>query len=149
MHKSMIRYFLPVAFLLVAAASGAAETMTVEKAWARSTPPGAANGAAFMTLVNAGSKDNALVAAESDAAGTVELHTHIMEEGVARMRQVPEIPVPAGGRTELRPGGLHIMLIGLKAPLIDGGTLSINLKFRDGAVRQLTLPIRRGSHGAH
>lgn len=146
MAKSMIRLVLPAVLLAFTAASGAAETMAVEQAWARATPPGATNGAAFMTLVNAGAKENALVGAESDAAGTVELHTHIVEEGVARMRQVPEITVPAGGRTELRPGGLHIMLIGLKAPLIEGGVLSLKLKFRDGATRQLSLPVRRGSH---
>lgn len=149
MTASLIRRVLPAVFLLAAATSSAADTMTVEHGWARASAPGAANGAAFMTLVNASAKDNALIAAESDAAATVELHTHVMDAGVARMRPVPEIAVPAGGRTELRPGGLHIMLIGLKAPLVEGSVLSLTVKFRDGTFRQLSLPIRRGGHDGH
>lgn len=149
MTKTIRRFLLPAVFLLLAAVAGAAETMTVEQGWARATPPGATNGAAFMVLVNAGSKDNALVAADSDAAATVELHTHMMEDGVARMRQVNQIAVPAGGRTELRPGGLHIMLIGLKAPLIDGGKLALTLRFLDGSSKVLTLRVRRGEHVGH
>lgn len=149
MTARIVRSALSSVFLLYAVASGAADSMTVEQGWARATPPGAANGAAFMTLVNASAKDNALVSAESDAAGAVELHSHVMEDGVARMRQVPEVAVAAGSRTELRPGGLHIMLFGLKAPLVDGGRLAVTLKFRDGSIQKLMLPIRRDSHGGH
>lgn len=149
MNSRFTRFVLTPLFLLTAATAGAAELVTVEHAWARATPPGASNGAAFMTLVNRGARDNALVRAESAAAGAVELHTHVTEDGVARMRQVPEIPVAAGGKTELRPGGLHIMLIGLKAPLVDGSQLTLTLTFRDGAAQQLTLPVRRGEHVRH
>lgn len=149
MTHRVLRCLLPMALGLAVTAAGAAESIAVEHGWARATPPGAANGALFMTLVNRGGKDNALVRAESDAAQAVELHTHVMDQGVARMRQVPDIPVAAGGRTELRPGGLHIMLIGLKAPLAEGGKVAVTLRFRDGAAQQLTLPVRRGEHAGH
>lgn len=135
-----------LAWLVCFAAQAAGPAVTVEHAWARATPPGAANGAAFMVLVNQGPRDTALVRAKSDAARAVELHTHRVEDGVARMRPVPDIPVAAGGRTELRPGGLHIMLIGLKAPLVDGAQLPMTLDFADGSELRVVLPIRRGDH---
>lgn len=140
------RFALSCLLALAAATAGAADPMAVEHGWARATAPGAANGAAFMTLVNRGPRDNALVRAESAAAAAVELHSHVMEQGVARMRQIAEIPVAAGGRAELRPGGMHIMLIGLKAPLVDGGQVALTLRFRDGSAQQVRLPIRRGEH---
>lgn len=156
MNCKILRTLLPTLFAIAAAVSTAGESsVAIDNGWARASPPGAANGAAFLTLVNRGAKDNALVGAESGAASTVELHSHVMADGVARMRQVSEIPVRAGGRVELRPGGLHIMLIGLKAPLADGGELALTLKFADGSQRHVALPIRRGEadgqmrHGGH
>jgi periplasmic copper chaperone A len=119
------------AFLLVfLAGSGlaTAQAPAVDAPWARPTAPGAKVGGAFMTLV--GGKDaDRLLAGSSPAAAAVELHTHVMDGGVAKMRAVPAIEVPAGGRVELKPGGLHIMLINLKAPLKAGETVPLKLRF--------------------
>jgi copper(I)-binding protein len=92
-------------------------------------------GAAFMVLVNGGPTDDALVAASSPVATTVELHqTTADASGVMTMAPVPEIPVPAGGKTELAPGGYHVMLIGLTEPLLEGGVVPLTLTFRSGTV---------------
>jgi copper(I)-binding protein len=87
------------------------------------------NGAAFMTLRNRGGQADRLVSASVPIARTVELHTHIRDGDVMRMRPVADIPVPAGQTVRLRPGGLHVMLIGLTEPLRQGATVPLTLRF--------------------
>ncbi|MFM1892226.1 MAG: hypothetical protein RLZ44_1303 [Pseudomonadota bacterium] len=122
----------------------AAEEVAVHDAYARAVPPVVPNSAAFMTLHNAGTADHTLVSASSPAAATVELHTHINDNGVMRMRPVEGgIAVPAGGSTELQPGGLHVMLIGLHQPLVEGDQVELELTFEDGSTQLLTAPVRK------
>ncbi len=90
---------------------------------------GGGNAAVYFTLVNEGNASDALVGASSDAAETVGLHETRMEGDVMRMAPVPRIEVPAGGRTELKPGGLHVMLVGVKRDLNPGDTVSVTLRF--------------------
>ena len=75
-------------------------------------------------------------------AATVELHTHTNNNGVMEMRQVPQIDIPANGKTELKPGGLHIMLIGLKQNLKAGENANVTLQFEDGSSSTITAPIQ-------
>lgn len=102
--------------------------LTVEQPWARASAGPARNGAAFMAIRNAG-PDDRLIGAAGDVAARVEIHTHLMEGNVMRMRQVEAVEVPAGGTTSLQPGGFHIMLIGLKAPLAEGDSFPLTLTF--------------------
>lgn len=90
-----------------------------------------------MTIVNDGNEADTLVGASNpDLAGKIELHTHVDESGVMRMRPVPQIDIPAHGKAELKPGSFHIMLIDLKKPLIKGELLPLNLQFKkSGNVR--------------
>jgi len=99
--------------------------------------------AGFLTLKNTGSVEHKLVSADSDSAGMVELHTHINNNGVMQMRPVENIPVSAGGTTELKPGGLHIMLMMLKKPLVGGEHLNITLTFEDGSHKQVKAEVRK------
>jgi len=120
----------------------------------RAVPPGQPNSAAFMTLTNSGEVDGALVAAASPAAEVVELHTHAMVEGMMRMRRIERIDLPAGEVVKLAPGGLHIMLIGLVAPLVIDETVEIRLSFDDGSERLVSAPVRsilpmQAPHQAH
>lgn len=96
-------------------------------------PPGVRTGAAYLRIRNGGARDTALVAAAAAVAAAVELHTHVNDGGVMRMRQVKEIAVPAGKEVALQPGGDHVMLIDLKAPLVAGETLALTLSFADGS----------------
>lgn len=94
--------------------------IVVENAWTRATPPGAAVAGGYLTIVNNGTDDDALVAVRSDAAEIVELHEMRMDGDVMKMRPVETIPVPAGETVTLEPGGLHIMFIQLAKPLTEG-----------------------------
>lgn len=97
--------------------------------------------AVYMTLVNNGSTADAVVKASTDAAQTVELHNVIMENNVAMMRPVPEIEIPAGGQAELKPGGFHVMLIGITRDLKVGDTVNLTLDLRSGASLQVAAPV--------
>jgi copper(I)-binding protein len=111
--------------------------------YVRAVPPGQANSAVFMSLENRSDQDQALVAAESDVSEIVELHTHIEEGGMMRMRQIEKIDVPAGETVILQPGGLHVMLIGLKQALEPGQTIDLTLVFEDGSRMPVQAPVRR------
>lgn len=106
----------------------------IEGAWARRAPmmkgdsmAGSGNGAVYLTIVNSGSVSDDLIAASSDAAGTVELHQSYEESGMMKMRPVPKLGVPAGGKLEMKPGGYHIMLLNLKRDLKAGQVINLTL----------------------
>ena len=101
----------------------------VEKPWARATAPGAKVAGGYMMLRNAGTSADRLVAASSPAAAKVELHVHINDNGVMRMREVQGYDVPARGSFELKPGGAHLMFIDIKQPFTEGAKLPVKLKF--------------------
>ena len=84
-----------------------------------------------------------IVSASSPAAGVVELHTHIHDNGMMKMRRIEKIDIPAKGQTVLKPGGLHIMLINLKNNLKPGQEVSVTLKFSDGSEKTFTAPVRK------
>jgi len=91
-----------------------------------------ANGAIYVTLTNTGTQADALLSASSDAAQTVELHEVKNDGGVMKMRPVAKIDVPAGGKIEMKPGGYHVMLLGLKHDLKKGDKVPVTLKFERG-----------------
>ncbi len=119
----------------------AATTVMVEKPFARKAIKAQRNSAAFMTLHNNGPAV-AVVAAESPVAEIVELHTHVHDNGVMRMRKIDKIELPAGGEVTLQPGGLHVMLLGLKQDLNEGERISVTLKFSDGSSKTIEAPVR-------
>jgi copper(I)-binding protein len=119
-----------------------ADHIAVADPYVRLVPSGATTTAAFMVLKNNDTRDVKLIKAESSVSQTAELHTHLNENGVMKMRQIPEILIKAKGETVLQPGGLHIMLINLKAPLKEGEKVNITLDFDDGSHMQVEAPVR-------
>jgi copper(I)-binding protein len=109
------------------------------------TPPGIRVSAAYLTLKNGGDRDARLVAASCPSAGATELHTHIDDNGVMRMRQVKEIIVPAKGAVAFKPGAYHVMLIDLKTPIKEGDQLAITLVFADGSSKTIEAPVRQAA----
>lgn len=101
----------------------------IDHPWARATAPGAANGAVYFTLTGVGADGDRLVSAASPVADKVELHMHIHDNGVMKMRPVNAIEVTPGSPTTLQPGGLHVMLLGLKQPLAKGKSFPLTLTF--------------------
>ena len=114
--------------LLVLPALSMAGAPSVSGAWARATPPGVSVGAAYLTIAG-GSTDDRLAGASTDRASMVQLHTVEESNGVAAMRETEGVPVPAGKRVVLAPGGTHIMLMGLSAPLVAGESFPLDLRF--------------------
>lgn len=140
--KSLL-HSLILATGLTAMQASASGGLEIDDPFARAVPPGTPNSAVFFTIENEGTQDRAIVSASSPAAKVVELHTHIMEDGMAKMREVPRILVPAGGETKLKPGGLHVMLLGLHHDLVEGEAVSVTLNFDDGTGKTFSAPIRR------
>ncbi|WP_343803662.1 copper chaperone PCu(A)C [Marinobacterium maritimum] len=126
--------------ILLSSAAMAAD-VAVKTPYARATAPGQPNSAVFMQINNQGEATR-LVNASSSAAKVVELHAHTQDQGVMRMRQIDAIELPANSQVELAPGGLHIMLIGLEAPLQDGSQIDMTLEFDDGTSEQLDVPVQ-------
>lgn len=125
--------------------AAAADQISVDKPYVRLLPPGAQTTGAFMVIRNAGDKDVKLVKADNPASRVTELHTHLNEGGVMKMRPVAAIEVKAKGEALLQPGGLHIMLIDLKAPLKEGDVVPITLGFDDGSSKKLEAKVLRAA----
>ena len=112
-------------------------TVAVTQAWARATPPGASVGAAYVTIENRGASDERLVGVTSPAAQSVMIHETVEANGVAQMRPLEAPVIPAGETLAMQPGGIHIMLTGLSAPLKEGERLSLTLEFENAGVLTL------------
>jgi periplasmic copper chaperone A len=140
----------PITLLLAALLAGAAlplcaaePNITISDPYVRLLPPGAPTSATYLVLNNPGGVDRRLVKAESGVAKTVELHEHRNENGVMKMRAVDSIVIKAHGQTELKPGGYHVMLIGLKNALKEGDRVVLTLVFDDGSRQQIDAPVRK------
>jgi copper(I)-binding protein len=123
-------------------------TIVIGHPWARAAGANT-NGAAYMTLRNTGRDADRLLAASTPVARTVELHTHVRDGEVMRMRPVADIPIPAGQTVRLRPGGLHVMLIGLKEPLRQGTTVPLTLRFERAGETTVQLEIQAAGARGH
>lgn len=120
-----------------------ADSVDVAAVRGRAMPPGTPNSGAFMTFRNSGATEARIVSAQADVSKTVELHTHVKEDGMMKMRQIPEIVLPAGEEVVLKPGGLHIMFIGLTQPFTEGRKFPLTLTFADGSTRQVEVPVEQ------
>ena len=131
------------ASLLLAAEPAPAAVVTATEAWVRLPPPGNRNTGAFMRLTNPSAAARKLVKAANPASKVTELHTHVEEGGVMKMRPVPAFELPAGGALELKPGSFHVMLIDLVAPLKEGEVVALTLTFDDGSTLEVKAPVRK------
>ena len=123
--------------------SQASDEISIVDPYVRAVPPGQKISAAFLQLDNASDTMQSIVSASSPAAEVVELHTHIHDNGMMKMRRIEKIDIPAKGKTVLKPGGLHIMLIDLKNNLKPGQEVSVTLKFSDGSEKNFSAPVRK------
>ena len=121
----------------------AANTVVVEQPWARATPKGAKTGAVYMTLINNGTSADQLVDATTPLATKVQFHQETEENGVSRMREMPNVDLPPGAKVIFKPGEMHMMLVGLKEPLTEGQTLPLTLHFEHAGNVEVTVPIEK------
>jgi len=124
--------------------------INIEHPWTRATPAGAKVAGGYVTIENFGSKPDRLLSATMEASKQVELHEMSLTDGVMRMRGLPNgIPLPAGGRIELQPGGFHIMFLDLQRPLKQGEKVGGTLVFERAGVVQIEFQIDAiGSQGS-
>ncbi len=125
--------------------------LTIDHPWARPTVTTRQPGAAYFTIRNDGDTDQRLIEARPiDFAQAAELHTHINDDGVMRMRVVEGgVVIPAGETIQFQPGGLHVMLFGLEAPLTEGSLQSLTLVFEDLGEIDLILAVHHNSESGH
>ena len=129
--------------LLAFIAAPAMAQVTVTDAWTRATAPGAKIAAGYLTIKNAGKTPDKLVSASSPAAGKVETHVTVKDGDVFRMREVKGYDIPAGGSFELKPGGAHLMLMDVKAPLKEGDKVPLTLRFEHAGEVKTELQVGR------
>ena len=138
--------FIPALLLLVAA--GDPSPVHVDHAWARPTPGGSTNGAAFLTITDTGAPDR-LTGVSTPIAERAELHETTMDGTVMKMRALDGVTLTPGAPVVLAPGGKHIMLLGLKAPLLAGDTFPLTLRFEHATQVTVTVTVEvAGSHPA-
>ena len=135
---------LAVLFALAASAQTPPQTgdVRIENAWTRANPEIGSAAGVYFSLTNVSAKTIELIGARADFASIETLHKTVIDtKGVPRMSAVPEINVPPGATVQLQPDGLHVMLIDLELPLVEGETLSLRLKFYDGEDVLVAVPI--------
>ena len=139
------KHLIAAAFTTVCAVNAYAQNVTITDAWARATVQGQKATGAFMTIT---AKDNAkLVGVSSPVAGVAEIHEMKMDKDVMRMSALPNgLDLPAGKAVELKPGGYHVMLMDLKAPLAKDTTVPVTLTFQDakGVKSSVALKVQVG-----
>ena len=134
-----------LATLIIAglATSASAAGIQIKDAWARATVEGMHMSGAFMTIHNDNAKKDFLIGGSSEVAERIEVHTHVNDNGVMRMREVKGgIPLAAKADTELKPGSYHIMFMGLKRALKDGETIPVTLKFKNEKPQTVNIPVK-------
>ena len=129
---SIVRTLFVSSLVLTASlATAQPAAVKVEGAWARASVQGQQGAGAFMNITAA--QDMRLVGASSPVAGAAEVHEMRMDGDVMKMRAVPALELPAGKTVQLKPGSYHLMLMGLKAPLLKNSTVPVTLRFKNAA----------------
>ena len=134
-------WILALAAVPVRAADLTAGDLTIEAPWARASIGAARAGAAYLTIVNRGAAIDRLVSVEASLAKRAGLHRTLNEYGVMKMRPAGTIEIPPGATLGLEPGGLHVMLMGLQGPLVEGESFAMTLTFERAGSVELTVPI--------
>lgn len=120
-----------------------ANSISVEHPWARATPTGARTAAAYVRIVNHGSTVDRLVAASTPLAEKVQFHQESDDNGVMRMRELPRVDIGPHAAFTFKPGGTHIMMVGLRQQLKEGQTFLLTLQFEKAGKIELQVPIAK------
>ncbi len=120
----------------------------IENPFARPSAGMSGAGAAYMTILGGAAGDKLVSASAAAIAGKAELHDHIREGDVMRMRKIEAIDIPANGAAEMKPGGRHVMLMNLKAPLKTGESFDLTLVFEKAGAVTVKIPVLDMGAGA-
>ena len=137
-----MKLVLLAALLLASCSKGGPPDVRISDAWARETISGQTSTAAYLTLKNEGSGDDRLVSVSAEAPAMAMLHSSESSDAVARMRPLDSgLAIPAGATIELKPGGTHVMVTGLRARLNVGDTLKLTLRFEKSGERPVDVRV--------
>ena len=117
------------------------DTVAVMNAWVKEAAEYSRMNAGYMTLLNAGGEEITLVKVESDAFDSVEVHEMAAVDGLMEMRELTDLVIPANARTQLAPGGKHLMMAGPRKPLREGERVEVVLTFDSGMRQTVSLPV--------
>ena len=141
---------LTIGAILASTPGVLASDVMVKEAFARaSAVPTAKAGTVYMTLTNNSAKTDRLLSVITTASDTAQVHESVEKDGVATMKPVEALEIPAGGTVELKPGGLHVMLTGLKAPLKKGDMIMLELKFEQAGTVEVMAHVGDVAAGDH
>jgi periplasmic copper chaperone A len=126
--------------VVVACSQGVDAAVTATDAWVRGTVPAQKTTGAFITLQS--TEDAKLVGVSTPAAKAAEIHESTQSQGVMHMHAVDEVPLPAGKRVELKPGGFHVMLVDLSKPLVEGDSVPLTLTIEDKQGKRSQVQVR-------
>ena len=118
------------------------DEVVIRDGWIQEGPPSQKITAGYMVIENHTDTDLSLQSASTEVAQVVELHKMEFVEGIMKMHRVETINIPAGGQTELKPGGYHLMVIGLRKELKDGDKVDIRLQFSHDIRKTVTVPVK-------
>lgn len=147
----MVRFVFGLAAALLLAVAHAHQfsvgNLVIGHPWARPTAMGMPTGAAYLSITNHGSQEDVLLGARSPAASRVEFHRTIFESGMAKMRPAGKLVIEPGDTLTAAPGGLHLMLVDLKSPLLKGETIPLVLTFQSAGdvTVQLMIELQDGA----
>lgn len=137
-----MKRILFAALLLASCGKGGPPQIQISDAWARETVAGQTATAAYMTVENHGSGDDRLTGVKTVAPAMAMLHSSESSGGVARMRAMDSgVAIPAGAKVHLKPGGSHVMITGLVAPLRPGETLKLTFQFEKTGTQAVDVPV--------
>lgn len=143
----MLKFFIAMLVPCTLMAGSCADSLLLEEGYFRVPMPGQNMTAGFFSATNQGDMDCQLIAADMPDAGRVELHTHIQEDGLLKMREVPYVDLPAGKRVLFKKGGLHLMVMELKREIFSGEELDLELHFNDGSSTPAVWLVQDMGHG--
>jgi len=138
-----MKSFWFVILTFVFSANSMANDLMISGEYVRATPPHTKNTAAFFTINNHSGKAVKLISASSKIADRVELHTHLKENGLMKMRQVQSVAIAPHSHVSLQPGGYHVMFLGLKKGLNEGQTVAMTLRFDNGETIRINAPVQK------
>ncbi|ART82795.1 hypothetical protein CBP31_09280 [Oceanisphaera profunda] len=153
--KMLLASALLLGSTAVAAHSFQAGDLDIAHPWARPLPPVAKVGVAYFTVTNNGDAEDVLLSAESPISDTVEIHTHIKEGDLMKMRQLDDLTIAAHSAQKLAPGGLHLMLMGLKEVPAEGTKFPVTLHFKKAGKVEIEVAVdadpeaKAAEHGSH
>lgn len=120
-----------------------ADDIEVDHVWARASTMVSKAGAAFLTITNTGNVDDKLIGAKATVSKKTEIHTHIHDNGIMKMRKVDFIDVPANNTIKLKPGGDHVMFMGLNQPLAENSQFPVTLIFEKAGEKTVIVNVRK------